>query len=498
MGDRIRLRYTGILGFASRLFSMLTGVAFVVMVTRNVPVAEFGIWQYISLITGYLLFPNFIVGGWSGWTVRFIARGMLVGKTSVLVSFLLSIIASIAFVGISIWSVDFFNTSIIYFALAMLSIPPIYLASTLEAILQGYEPHVVYYGTIIFEVVKLSAGIIAVFYFRQGLVGVLTAMLIAYIAQDVFLFLRATNMMGDRVEWKVAAEWLKTGWLPAFRQAPATILGLDMFLVTLFLASSEPIAFWRAAQIIYGTITMASALASAIYPKLLKDGSGFHVEATLKLVLLFAMPMTIGALVLSEPLLGVLGQEYIASSGILRVGALVAFVNLLSSVFHGVATGAEKVDMDGRLKAKELLKSTLFKIPLVMMLVAFMYLLSVCFIATIFQGEQNARLSVPLYANFAALVAYIVVLVYTYWSALRKIKFSFPASATIKYLTGCAFMIVFLLVFYPSGSVRTIATALAGGGVYFVVLLLIDKEVRQLFMSGLNFLKGKVARILRH
>jgi len=110
-------------------------------------------------------------------------------------------------------------------------------------------------------------------------------------------------------------------------------MGLDMFIVTLLLASSEPIAFWRAAQIIYGTITMASVLASAIYPKLLKDGSGLHVEVTLKLVLLFAIPMTVGAFVLSEPLLGILGPEYVASSWILRVGVLVTFVNLLSSVF---------------------------------------------------------------------------------------------------------------------------------------------------------------------
>jgi len=67
----IRLKYSGFVLFACKIFSVATGAAFIIMITRNVSENEFGIWgntidilNYFILLAGILPF----------WTTRFVSR----------------------------------------------------------------------------------------------------------------------------------------------------------------------------------------------------------------------------------------------------------------------------------------------------------------------------------------------------------------------------------------------------------------------------------------
>jgi len=46
--SEIRLKYSGLIVFASRLLSVATGIAFVLMITRSVSEKQFGIWGNIN------------------------------------------------------------------------------------------------------------------------------------------------------------------------------------------------------------------------------------------------------------------------------------------------------------------------------------------------------------------------------------------------------------------------------------------------------------------
>ncbi|MEM2080365.1 MAG: hypothetical protein QW104_06765, partial [Nitrososphaerota archaeon] len=143
MGRAIRLRYTGLVAFLARIGSIFTGLAFTVLVTRNLSVSEFGLWQYISILCSYLLFPNALINYWS---TRFTARGYNVGKTHVCLSASFSFAALVAFLAISVWGSRDLTADVSVFFLASLTIPFLYLSQALEALAYGHRPELPQYG----------------------------------------------------------------------------------------------------------------------------------------------------------------------------------------------------------------------------------------------------------------------------------------------------------------------------------------------------------------
>ncbi|MDH5770427.1 MAG: hypothetical protein OEZ25_03975, partial [Candidatus Bathyarchaeota archaeon] len=51
----IRLKYSGLVVFGSYILSVATGLAFVLMITRNVSTEEFGVWGNISDLSNYFI-----------------------------------------------------------------------------------------------------------------------------------------------------------------------------------------------------------------------------------------------------------------------------------------------------------------------------------------------------------------------------------------------------------------------------------------------------------
>ena len=74
----IRVTYSGLISLAIRLFSIITGLVFTLIVTRQLTIEEFGTWGLISGIFIYALAVHPIVGYWA---TREIARGENSGKT---------------------------------------------------------------------------------------------------------------------------------------------------------------------------------------------------------------------------------------------------------------------------------------------------------------------------------------------------------------------------------------------------------------------------------
>ena len=68
----IRVTYSGLISFAVSLLSILTGVIFTLVVTRQLTQDEFGAWGLIGTMTGYVLIFGPIT---TYWVTREIARG---------------------------------------------------------------------------------------------------------------------------------------------------------------------------------------------------------------------------------------------------------------------------------------------------------------------------------------------------------------------------------------------------------------------------------------
>ena len=69
--SKIRLRYSGLVVFTSRLISIAAGLAFVLMIIRNVAEEQFGIWGNLSDVLSYFILLSTV---FPFWATRFVAR----------------------------------------------------------------------------------------------------------------------------------------------------------------------------------------------------------------------------------------------------------------------------------------------------------------------------------------------------------------------------------------------------------------------------------------
>jgi hypothetical protein len=253
-----------------------------------------------------------------------------------------------------------------------------------------------------------------------------------------------------------------------------------------------PIAYFKAALIFGSVVGYAGAISFAIYPKILKEGVGnskSYIEDIISLTNMFGIPMMIGAIILSEPLLCIFREDY----GVAKVAlAILAVSNLLGanrSIFTSILLGSEKADENVDSFSEDLVRSLLFKVPVIDSLNSLLYILTFVPVAFLL-ASFNMR-----YEYFATAMALCNLLwnlffTFYYFAKVKAIvKLDFPKSLLAKYFFSSLLMTFVLILTYPKTAVSEklllvvsgVFPAIAIGAiVYFSVLLLIDKNTRAL------------------
>lgn len=488
MARKIRLRYTGLVAFASRVFSILTGLAFVTIVTRNLPLTGFGVWQYISLLISYVIFPSSIL---NYWVTRDVARGFKVAKINLTMNLAFSLLGFVIFFPISPYVAKTVNADPAYFMIGSLMIPTMYMVSSLEAIAAGCIPHITSYGFVAFEITKVIFGFITILYMKLGLYGAIITILVAYLTQTIFLFVNLRSYIGEgSVNWNAAKKWLRMGWIPLYSSLGGVLAGLDVFIITLLTFSSEPLAFLRASGFISMVISYSGVLASALYPRLLAGGSEKDVETSFKLVLMFAVPSAVGAILLAEPLLHIFNPEYVVAATILRVSTLNIFLGCIGTILNSVVIGTEKVDVEDASFGK-LIRSRLFLLPSLYYIYVSIYLPIVYVVTALIINLriEPVYLNVGVAINLVGLLVSASILAYTYRIAKRTLPFKLPVKSLTKYVLASIAMVSIIIPFYPQKFVQTMTSVTIGAIAYFLVLIGIDKDARDLIRQILSTFK---------
>jgi len=84
----IRVTYSGLIGLVIGLSTAITGIIFVIIVTRSLTQNELGTWSLIGALISYVIISEPII---SYWALRETARGLDSGKTAVVSSTIFSI-----------------------------------------------------------------------------------------------------------------------------------------------------------------------------------------------------------------------------------------------------------------------------------------------------------------------------------------------------------------------------------------------------------------------
>jgi O-antigen/teichoic acid export membrane protein len=502
----LRLQFSGFLIFATKLISVATGLIFQLIIARSTTKTEYDIWfntydtvLWFTLLAGVVPF----------WTMRFVVRekeGAV--KTGILSNLAISIVATLVYLPL----VSFITSGLgvgseyvpLYFLMAI-QIIELHALTILEACLQARIPKKIGYGLLIQQIFKVILGYFLIMSFQQpfsshmklqsdyvsNLGGYLLAMkpyqpllwaviatLVAFVVQIAYYFTLVKDDMKFKVQWDYVKEWLKGSVANIISVAGNQLATTIFFLLFMYGGEGARGRFGAATQIA-NIITYSSFLAFALYPKLLAEKKNEDVTMSLKTVLMFAIPMTAGAVVLSSSYISILREEFADASLILIVLAIDAFVAVISGVFSTVVFGMETVDENEKITFRRLAKSRLFIAFILPYFHAMITIPTTFYVLTTY--ALNQPLQAALYVSIINFVARFVMFLVLLSIVHKMTKINIPWRSTAKYVLAAGTMSIFLLLVPHTTRLSiTLVTTALGGIIYLAILLAIDKEVRAL------------------
>jgi O-antigen/teichoic acid export membrane protein len=494
--SEIRLEYTGFVIFAAQLLSVATGFYFQLMITRVTSQAEYGVWSNV----GKDVLPYFTVmaGVLPFWALRFTARGKEGAiKTGILANLTISLIAALTYILLLPYIVSALGVEEKYFFLyfiAVIQIVETYALNAFEQCLQAKKPHVIGYGLLLREFAKVSLGyfLINKVYIYAPLFGAMLSIILAFIIQLIYYCRLLLNNFKQKFQWSYLREWLK-GSVANMYNLVGNQIASFIFIMLFVYGGEDARGYHGAASVIAAIINYAASLAFALYPKLLAERKHEDITTAMKIVLMFALPMTVGAVVLSDSYLTILSPEppykYRDAAHILIVLSIDALLTTISGLYSTVLLGFEKFDEKAKISFKELLKSRLF------LVFSLPYLHSAITIPAAFYTlttyTKNNPLQAALYVsilNFAARFAMFLIL---YVIVRRIVKVKVPWRNIIKYIVASAVMAIVLFEFHPTTIMPTFVVTAVGGILYLLVLMIVDREARELISRMSQTIRGK-------
>lgn len=481
--DEIRLKYSGFVLFLSKLLSIGTGFLFVLMITRSI-FEEYGIFGNISDVLTYFTLSSAII---PFWTTRFVARKHIgASKTGLVANLLLSTIFASIYMLLLPTITSAFHTEAYTLVYAVVSIEILqqYILTALGATIHAKKPQATGYGFLIFEICKVIIGFILIIRLQLGLLGVISSIILAYIPQLVFYLKLTAHELQEKIRWAYVKQWLKASPINLYNVAGQR---LSSFLLILLFIYGGQLArgYYGAALRIANIVGYSSLLAFALYPRLLSKSNPEDIPISLRMVSMFAIPMTAGAITLSYSYLTILepGPEkfFRPARPVLILLAVNALCISLSSVFNTIVLGTEKLDAKAKIPFKELIKSRLFLIFTLPYIQAAVAIPLTYFILT---SITETAIEAAIFLASINLATNIALLLASYAIAKKCLNFSIPWSNMAKYAAASAVMTMALLVLpHPTRISLTFALTLLGGIIYLAILLPIDKEARTLTNS---------------
>ncbi len=481
--DDIRLVYSGLILFLTRILSVGTGLFFSLMVARSTTTSEYGIYGNLTDTLSYFTLPATII---PFWTTRFTARNHKgSSRTGLAANFLLSTLFAAIYALLLPTIIWLFNTEAYIFVYSILAIQilEVYTLHAFEAILHAKKPQKLGYGFLIFEICKVIIGYILIIQLKLNLLGAVTSIIIAYFPRMTYYIKLTTQELQEKIRWSYLKEWLKASPINFY-----SLLGQRLSVFVLFIlvicAGKVARAYYGVGQTIAGIIGYSSILAFALYPKLLSKTDPQDISTSLKMVLMFAIPMTAGAMVLSDSYVTILKSVYRDVGPVLVILAINALCTNMSSVFGSVISGTEKIDEKAKIPFRKLVKTKLFLNYTLPYIAAAITIPLTYFILT---SVAETAIAAAIFLAAILLVANLSLLYIRYAIARRCIDFSMPWKNIVKYVAASAVMVVVLLLIpHPTTILRALAVTLMGGTIYILTLLLTDSEARSLAQSILQ------------
>jgi O-antigen/teichoic acid export membrane protein len=492
----IRVTYSGLISFAIGLTSVLTGMIFTLIVTRNLTAEEFGTW---NLIGGLIIYVIIIEPMVSYWATREIARGLESGKTAFASSGILSVGGVAAYLVIAYFVSSHVNANLAILYFSALLIPVMFLNRTLTAINLGWKPQSSSYGTLSFESSKIPAALLFVYIFHMGITGAILSTVIAYVVSIIVLLIFARQKLDVKLAMSFIKKWFKLSWLSIYPGIYNVVYHLDVISFSVISGSVVGLAFYSAAIAVSNVVGNSSLISQALYPKLLEGGKREHLQENLIRFYYFAFPLAALSIVFAKPALYALKPIYDVVVPVVVFMTVRAFLAALQGIYSQALLGIETVDINEKSKMSDFVKSKLFFIPTVILIQYGIYIISMTVGLYILRPVAVSTVDLVVYWSIISLGTQVPFTIYFYVISRKYFHSLVDLISIIKYIGAsiASFLVSYFLLnnylnyktsifeFVPN----LLLFASIGIGLYLLITIAIDFRTRKLFQSIINEFK---------
>jgi hypothetical protein len=287
-----------------------------------------------------------------------------------------------------------------------------------------------------------------------------------------------SEALRQKIQWSYVREWLK-GSTALLYNAVGGQLAAFIFILLFIYGGQSSRADYQAAATFAAVIGYSYSLAFALYPKLLAENSLKEITASLKTVLMFALPLTAIFISMSPSLLTVLKISYRAASPVLVLLSIDALISLISLFYTYVLYGVERLDEEAKIPLGKLVRSKMFKVLTLPYVQAAITLPTALYVLSQFANKQPVQAAV--YVATIIMTAHAVMLLLTYLIVRTSVRIAVPWRSVGKYVvTSTVTAAILYALPHPRTLTLTFATVVAGAVIYAAMLLAIDRDARTL------------------
>jgi hypothetical protein len=462
-------------------------------------VSQYGIWTNIFDYTAYfMLFSNFF----PFWATRFVARGKEgAAKTSSLAQLIIGLVSTAVYLPVIflIYTLAIApkigtEAYLPIFLIAGLYILTFYMISVFENTLQSITPQALGYGFLIEEVVKVGVALVLILGFKQLFLGAMSALILSMCVQIGYYVSLLAGEFKEKTNWSYLKEWLKGSTLLAYNAIGSQLLSF-VFILLFFYGGPAARAYYQAALSFATIISYANSLSTALYPKLLaKSCTPEQIGTSFRTVMMLGIPLMTITMVMSVSFLTVLKAAYGVAWPVLIALSIYTFTGLISSFYSSCIFGIETFDAEGKISIRQLIGTKIFKIFTLPYIQAAILLPLAYFVLTRLPAAGSVL--APVYVIVLLIGVQLSTFCVLYWSMRRSISIPIAWASLAKYILAALLMAsILLLVPITTTLLSTIAKAIAGFGIYVVLLLAIDKQARQLIRLIWEEVKGSIRQL---
>jgi O-antigen/teichoic acid export membrane protein len=482
--SKIRLRLSGAMAFASNIIGYLTGLIFTVFITRRLSERDFGVWALIGTFIGYSITPFNLV---TGWISRDAARGKKVLASAAALFILLTPISMIIYTLVALGSATTINydPSVMVFGLVVL-IP--YILLTLgTAIQSGYAPQNLGIAGIIFEISKVIIAFYLVLTLRLGLIGALLTLSIAYLIQALFLLQKSTPLFQKEIRKELITKWLKGAPINLISVLSGAIGATDIVLMGL-MAGAVTAGYWQAVLAASALVTSTQALMIGLGPRLISGGSQKDLDTALNFGMMVTIPAFLGFIALSKDILWILRPAYTEAWIVACILALRSIIGILGGIGSTAITAKDEFDSNDNITIKDFIKSRIFLLNKIGLLLASLYIAAVACSLIIAQNMGMGTIEIITIIATLSLIFTIIGTLINMHLMKRLTSLKLTYRPLFKYTVSACIMatVVYFLrtLFKPPlniiGAVGTVfLLTIMGALIYGLILYLISNEFRK-------------------